>query len=59
VSADAIAQCAAALEQAPGETLQRKSDGPLVASFIETVDIWRQRGWLSSDAGSGSRAMGG
>ena len=59
VSAAAIAQCAAALAQAPGETLQRKSDGPLVASFIETVDIWRQRGWLSSDAGSGSRAMGG
>jgi CheY-like chemotaxis protein/HPt (histidine-containing phosphotransfer) domain-containing protein len=46
VSACAIAQCAAALESAPVETLTQNSDGALVASFTETVDLWRQGGWI-------------
>jgi signal transduction histidine kinase/CheY-like chemotaxis protein/HPt (histidine-containing phosphotransfer) domain-containing protein len=59
VSADAIAACAAALERAPGATLTRKSDAPLVASFAASVEEWRQRGWIASNTAAGSRAMGG
>jgi CheY-like chemotaxis protein/HPt (histidine-containing phosphotransfer) domain-containing protein len=47
VSADAIARCAAALESAPVETLTRASNGPLVACVADTIDLWRQGGWIS------------
>jgi signal transduction histidine kinase/DNA-binding response OmpR family regulator len=58
VSADALAACAAALEHAPRETLTRNSDGPLIAIFAETVAVWRQRGWISSDSSATSQAVG-
>jgi HPt (histidine-containing phosphotransfer) domain-containing protein len=58
VSAVAIAECARALERMPVETLTRNSDAPLAASFAETVEVWRHRGWLARNDGAEPAAVG-
>ena len=58
VSADAIARCAAAPEMAPGETRMRICHGQLLTSFTQTVDEWRQRGWIASSSGAECLSVG-